>query len=222
MQRRAFIIFIKTIFLGFLLGDPVSTPHSLRSGFRCGDNPDIFRLALLSGTLMAVCLRRRLALSLVADPHQNILAEPQAIWKMIHLTSREPSFYTCAWKRCPALCYTRTLSCAEVLWCLQTNNSPFVCASKQTAKSVFERSLRRINDKLPKNRRKTETMASVVPGKPWGLYTMCVATCFVSKKKYWSRKCRWLAFNGAATNKARNRASCIFYWGCIWMRGFFN
>lgn len=37
MQRRAFIIFIKTIFLRFLLGDPVSTPHSLWIEFRWGD-----------------------------------------------------------------------------------------------------------------------------------------------------------------------------------------
>lgn len=153
MQRRAFIIFIKTIFLGFLLGDPVSTPHSLRSGFRCGDAPDVFPLYLFRDKPEKAYLWRWSELSLVADPHQNILAEPQAIWKMIHLTSREPSFYTCAWKRCPVFCYTRTLSCAEVLWCLQTNNSPFVCTSKQTAKSLFERSLERIDDRIAGKRR---------------------------------------------------------------------
>lgn len=159
MQRRAFIIFIKTIFLGFLLGDPVSTPHSLRIGFRSGDNPDAFHLYLFRVPGERVYLGRLLELPSVADPHQNILAEPQAIWKMIHLTSREPSFYTCAWKRCPVLCYTRTLSCAEVLWCLQTNNSPFVCTGKQTAKSVFERFLERIDDELPKANKRTR-----VPG----------------------------------------------------------
>lgn len=79
MQRRAFIIFIKTIFLGFLLGDPVSTPHSLRIWFRCGDNPDVFRLYLSRIQMVQVYLSRWLELSLVADPHQNILAEPQAI-----------------------------------------------------------------------------------------------------------------------------------------------
>lgn len=43
MQRRAFIIFIKTIFLGFLFDDPVSTPHSLWIEFRRGDKRNINR-----------------------------------------------------------------------------------------------------------------------------------------------------------------------------------
>ena len=91
MQRRAFIIFIKTIFLGFLLGDPVSTPNRVPAPGQPESAPSL-SVAHSRRTLPGNVL----PLVRAADPHQNILAEPQAIWKMIHLTSEELEFlYFC-------------------------------------------------------------------------------------------------------------------------------
>lgn len=95
MQRRAFIIFIKTIFLRFLCDDPVSTPHSLWIEFRIGDKRNSNH-PYLSCFIVRHTSETQVSVSLVLDPHQNILAEPQAIWKMIHLTSQELRFlYFC-------------------------------------------------------------------------------------------------------------------------------
>lgn len=111
MQRRAFIIFIKTIFLGVFVAAtlfPLHTRSESSSGGGGGDGGTRFPPLLGCPLSVAPVFRSEahllrlffgapgFRLSVVTNPHQNILAEPQAIWKMIHLTSGEPEFlYSC-------------------------------------------------------------------------------------------------------------------------------
>lgn len=88
MQRRAFIIFIKTIFLEFLFDDPVSTPHTRPLILVPARDYFHYIHLYLYHSFIYVNVKWRTFLT-STDPHQNILAEPRAIWKMIHLTSQE-------------------------------------------------------------------------------------------------------------------------------------
>lgn len=160
MQRRAFIIFYKDDFSWVFVGrdDPVSTPHSARPGpgSGSGGRPGAAPSSSRSRGIRWAAARRPVELSFSrADPHQNILAEPRAIWKMIHLTSGEPEFlYLCAWKRCRgcslSLCRLRHTRIRgrpvrqfvfEVLWGFLAS------ADKQFALSRFDKQeSRRLSD----------------------------------------------------------------------------